>query len=119
MRLLLVTDRAVAAAVRRRLRGEELSVTATGQVEQAERELRQSACGAVLLDQGHLKAPTVPHLIRWRQEGINARLLVLLPADASGEEKAACLDAGADACLLHPLSPDELCAQLRALDRRE
>jgi DNA-binding response OmpR family regulator len=119
MRLLLVTGRAVAASVRRGLRGQGLSVTATGRVEQADRELRKSACRVVLLDQGHLRAPAVPHLLRWRREGVNARLLVLLPANASGEDKAACLDAGADACLLHPLSSVELRAQLRALDRRD
>jgi DNA-binding response OmpR family regulator len=119
MRVLLITDRGVKEAIRAGLQEEGMAVEAVDDLERADFKLRTRSYEAVLLDQRHLGEPGYGQLLRWRREGVNAHLLVLLPRTAGGVERAACLDAGADACLQHPLSLQELKAHLRALRRRD
>jgi DNA-binding response OmpR family regulator len=71
---------------------------------------------AVLVDQ---KPETVEaELPRWRRAGLKAHIIVLLPRSSSALDRAHCLDAGADVSLTHPIDTEELCAHLRALQRR-
>ena len=46
--------------------------------EWADSELETHSYEAVLLDQRHLGEPGYGQLLRWRSEGVNAHLLVLL-----------------------------------------
>src|SRR5262245_47712093 len=108
MRLLLVTDRSLAASMQPALEEDGVSVEVVDQAERAEYRAQTSDPDAVLLDRGLLKAHTNSCLLRWRRGGLSAHVLVLLPRESASAERAECLDAGADAYLLKPLSADEL-----------
>lgn len=118
MRLLFLTDRSVADAVESSLKEDGLTVEVARSVEQAEARLKARACDVLLVDQNRLKKSLCAALSRWRKEGGSVLLVVLLARSSGSEERAAFLEAGADACLQAPLSPEELKAHLRALKRR-
>src|SRR5262245_34899046 len=57
-------------------------------------------------------------LRQWRQGGVAASILLLLPASATVQDRVGVLNAGADDYLAHPFAWEELLARLRALVRR-
>ena len=119
MRTLFIMNRSMAKAMQPGLERDGIAVETIDQPERAERKLISRGFEAVVLDQRLLRAETATTLRRWRQEGIRTHTLLVLPQNSSGEDRAACLDAGADACLVHPLNREELLAYLRALRRRD
>jgi DNA-binding response OmpR family regulator len=119
MRILLIADQALAEMMRPVFEEDDFLADRAHAASAAETKLRAAEYDAVLLDQGVLKSLCNPCLLRWRRDGLRAHVLVLLPRDSTSAERAACLDAGADAYLLHPLSVEELRAHLRVLRRRD
>jgi DNA-binding response OmpR family regulator len=119
MDLLLITDRASADSLRESFKKHNVTIDHAQDLDRAEAKLSEDDYHAVVLDERHLQKSTRVYLRMWRREGINAHLVVLLPRGSSAGDRAACLDAGADACLSHPVSPEELHAHLRALRRRD
>jgi DNA-binding response OmpR family regulator len=118
MRTLLIMDRSLAKSMQLGLERDEMSVETIDTLERADFNLKVRGFEAMVLDQKLLRSETTATLRRWRQEGIKTHTLVVLPRNSSAEDRAACLDAGADACLMHPLNLEELLAHLRALRRR-
>jgi two-component system copper resistance phosphate regulon response regulator CusR len=115
---LFVTSQLLAERVRRGLSKDGITASAVRGGAQRTLGGRASADDVVLLDcllGGSLNYASL--LRRWRGESL-AHLMVLLPHDSSSAARAACLDAGADVCLLEPLTVNELRAHLRALSRR-
>src|SRR5207244_2654213 len=119
MRILLITDSSLVDSIEPGLEEDGLSVEAVDALDRADFKLKTRSYEAVLLDQKQGRTESCSYLLRWRREGVSAHLLVVLPRSSSAGDRAACLDAGADACLCHPLNLDELRAHLRALRRRE
>lgn len=119
MRILLIADRSLAESLQPALEADGMSVDVVEALDRAEFKLQTGSYQAVLFDQQHLQDTNRVSFPRWRREGVHAHLLVLLQRGAGARERAACLDAGADACLTHPLNREELLAHLRALRRRE
>jgi DNA-binding response OmpR family regulator len=117
MRLLLIANSTQGNALLPVLEKEGLTVEAIDGPERADFKLETRSYEAVIIDQKASKTPSI--LARWRQEGANAHIIVLLPSKSSALDRAGCLDAGADMCLTHPINTEELCAHLRALRRRE
>ena len=71
----------------------------------------------IVLDLGLPKVDGVTVLERWREEGMQAPVLILTARDR-WSEKVAGFDAGADDYLTKPFHTEELLARLRALMRR-
>jgi DNA-binding response OmpR family regulator len=117
MRLLLIADRGLAASLQDILEEHSVAVDVIANPDRAESKLAAGGYEIVVLDQQ--QQSNYSALPRWRRQGVNAHLLVLLPRGSSAADRAACLDAGADACLTHPVSAAELQAHLRALQRRD
>lgn len=119
MRLLLITEPSLVGEVQPTLERDGLMVEAVDDLEKGDFKVQTRCYEAVLLDQRQGRTATLPTILRWRRDGLTARLLVLLPRNASSSDRAAYLDAGADACVNHPLGISELRAHLRVLRRRE
>jgi len=118
MRRLLVAKNPLARKVRPALATEGFAAVEATVVGRAEAEILSGGYDVVLLDPALLGDRGWGRLIRWRLNGLSCRALVLLPEGSTPAERARWLDAGADGCLLGPLSTAELLAQLRAYQRR-
>lgn len=79
--------------------------------------LKQESFDAVVLDLGLPKMSGLEVIKRVREKNIATPILVLT-AKETVEARVQGLDAGADDYLLKPFDLDELCARLRALQRR-
>jgi two-component system, OmpR family, response regulator len=115
MRILFVVERTLAEAMQPVFEEDGFLDV----VHSAEARAPATEYGAVLLDQSVVKSQCNDYLLRWRRDGLQAHVLVLLPRESTSAERAACLDAGADAYLLRPLSVEELRAHLGVLRRRD
>src|SRR5262245_58104321 len=119
MRVLLVTDRSRAESLRAPLADQGFAVEVCEQSERADYRILTGTPDVILLDRSHLRGQSYSCLLRWRRGGVKAHILLLLPRGCDATERANGLDAGADACLNHPVQTEELLAHLRALRRRE
>ena len=119
MKALFVTDRSLATTLEPTLAEDGVAVDLAEQPARADFKVQSEEYDAVLLDRERLGGRAHSCLLRWRRGGLRAHVLVLLPGDCDSGERADVLDAGADACLLQPLCPEELRAHLRALRRRD
>ena len=72
---------------------------------------------AIILDLGLPKLSGLKVLRQWRADGITTPVLILTARD-SVEDRVNGLDTGADDYLIKPFDLDELCARVRALQRR-
>lgn len=72
---------------------------------------------AIVLDLGLPKLSGLKVLRQWRSDGIITPVIILTARD-SIEDRVNGLDTGADDYLVKPFDLDELCARLRALQRR-
>jgi DNA-binding response OmpR family regulator len=72
----------------------------------------------ILLDLKTLQDNPLNLVACWRQAGLSACVLVLLPPRAEAREGVAALNLGADDYLIRPFRMEELLARLRALVRR-
>lgn len=118
MRVLVVEDD---ADLRRQLKsgledaGYAVDVAADG--EEAEYLGSSEPYDVIVLDLGLPKVDGVTVLERWREQGMEAPVLILTARDR-WSEKVAGFDAGADDYLTKPFHTEELLARLRALMRR-
>jgi DNA-binding response OmpR family regulator len=119
MRTLFIMNPSVTSSLQPDLERHGIAVEAIDSLEKADFKLMVRNYEAVVLDRRLLREEATATLRRWRQEGVETNTLVVLPRHSSAADRAACLDAGADACLTHPLNREELLAYLRALRRRE
>lgn len=78
---------------------------------------KQENFDVVVLDLGLPKIPGLDVLKKIREKNIAVPVLILTASDAV-EQRVKGLDAGADDYLLKPFDLDELCARMRALQRR-
>ncbi|EKD92312.1 MAG: hypothetical protein ACD_29C00070G0002 [uncultured bacterium] len=78
---------------------------------------KQETFDLVVLDLGLPKMPGLDVLRKIREKGIVVPVLILTAKDAI-EDRVQGLDAGADDYIAKPFDLDELCARLRALQRR-
>jgi DNA-binding response OmpR family regulator len=117
MRILLVADPAPELTLLPVLEKEGLFVEAAESLDCVDFKLQTRSYEAVVCDSRPDSILT--SLPRWRAEGVKAYVIVMLPRTSTANDRAHCLDAGADACLTHPINTEELCAHLRALRRRE
>lgn len=118
MKTLFVAERALVDSLRGVLAEDGVAVEVAEQPARADFKVQSEDFDVVLLDRDCFGGRAHSHLLRWRRDGLRAHVLVLLPGDCAGEERADLLDAGADGCLLRPLCSDELRAYLRSLRRR-
>jgi DNA-binding response OmpR family regulator len=118
MKTLFVAERSLLDSVQPLLTEDGVSVDLVEQPGRADFKVQSQHYDVVLLDRDRLGGHALSCLLRWRRDGLRAHVLVLLPGGCGGGERADALDAGADACLLQPLCPEELRAYLRALRRR-
>src|SRR5262245_31740687 len=119
MRILFLTSRALAESARAALEEEGILTDAAEQIGRADFKVQTDSYDALLLDRNRLESRGLAQLLDWRRDGLKAHVLVLLPGNCDTSDRAAALDAGADAYLLRPLCVEELLAQLRALKRRD
>jgi DNA-binding response OmpR family regulator len=119
MKALFVTQRSLVEELQPSLAEDGVVVEVAEQPARADFKVQSEDYDAVLLDRDRLGGRAHSCLLRWRRGGLKAHVLVLLPGDSDSGERADALDAGADACLLQPLCPEELRAYLRALRRRD
>jgi DNA-binding response OmpR family regulator len=119
MRVLLITDRSRAEAIRSPLADEGFAVEVCEQADRADYRVLTTPPDVIVLDRSHLRGQSYSCLLRWRRSGVKAHILLLLPRGCDATERANGLDAGADACLNHPIQIEELLAHLRALRRRD
>ncbi len=78
---------------------------------------KQETFDVVVLDLGLPKMPGLEVLKKVREKNISVPVLILTAKDAI-EDRVSGLDAGADDYIAKPFDLDELCARLRALQRR-
>lgn len=78
---------------------------------------KQENFDVVVLDLGLPKIPGLEVLKKIREKNIAVPVLILTASEAV-EQRVKGLDAGADDYLLKPFDLDELCARMRALQRR-
>lgn len=71
----------------------------------------------IVLDLGLPKLSGLKVLRQWRNDGLTTPVIILTARD-SIEERVNGLDTGADDYLVKPFDLDELCARLRAMQRR-
>jgi DNA-binding response OmpR family regulator len=119
MRLLLIADSTLAKELKPCLQRDGVTLDPVDSVERADAKFATRNYEAVLVDSRFARGTCPACLTRWRREGVAAHLLVVLPRASTAGDRAACLDAGADNCLTHPLWAEELAAFLRALRRRD
>lgn len=118
MRILVAeNDVPLADFLCRRLQAEQFAVELIPGTHEAQRFVAERPCDLALLD---LALPCVAGVEVMRQ--IRARRpdlpVVLLTASANAEERARCLDAGADDLVPKPFAFAELAARIRAVLRR-
>ncbi len=119
MRVLFLAHRSLARSMRPALRKQGIQVEGTERASRARFKLQSDEYDAALLDHERLDRDGSTRLLEWRREGLKTHVIVLMPAGCGSGDRASALDAGADACLLPPLSVEELCAHLRAFKRRD
>ncbi len=78
---------------------------------------KEHAFDGVILDLGLPKLSGLKVLQQWRSNSMECPVLILTARD-SLEDRVKGLDAGADDYLVKPFDLEELCARLRALQRR-
>jgi len=117
VRALFLTDKLLAESLQAALAGVGVTVDVAEQVARADFKVQTEHYDAVLLDRDRLGNLGYGRLGRWRRGGLMAHVLVLLPDDGDPAERAALLNAGADAYLLRPFAVEELRARFRALGR--
>src|SRR2546430_710480 len=105
MRILVIADPFITNLVRDGLAEDDMTVEAM-----AGSGLNGTLpdCETILLDPKQLQEPGWAQVAHWRREGLESHIVILSPRNSAGAERAAYLDAGADLCLLHPLSVEEL-----------
>jgi len=118
MRALFLTDRSLAESLQPALAAMGVVVDVAEQAVRADFKVQTDCYDVVLLDRDRLGDLGYARLGRWRRVGLTAHVLVLLPGTCDGYERAALLNAGADAYLLRPFCIEELRARFRALGRR-
>lgn len=116
-RILLISDRPAESSLELLLANEG-AVETCEDLDRANFKLQTRSYETVVLDLKQTPGANYSFLLRWRREGVDAHLIVVLPRGSGSSDRAATLDAGADACLVHPLANEELSAHLRALQRR-
>ncbi len=84
----------------------------------AREALQQQTPALMVLDLGLPGEDGLSLLTRWRHDGIGCPVLILTARDHTSD-KIAGLDSGADDFLTKPFELGELCARLRALQRRQ
>jgi len=118
MRILLIEDDAmIGAAVRQGLVQENYAVDWAQDAAEAELALDTESYEVVLLDLGLPDRSGLEVLVNLRRAG-NAAAVVILTARDAVADRIAGLDAGADDYLVKPFDLDELCARIRAVQRR-
>lgn len=85
--------------------------------ETAESVIKTEAFDLVVLDLGLPKQPGLHVLRRSRQDGIKTPVIILTARDTV-DDRVRGLDSGADDYMVKPFDLDELCARVRALQRR-
>src|SRR5262249_17402802 len=85
--------------------------------EEAAYKARAAEYDGIILDLMLPKVDGLTLLRRWRQDGLQAHVLILT-ARGTTEDKVRGLDSGADDYLVKPFKLEELFARLRALFRR-
>ena len=119
MRILLVEDDAmIGAAVRQGLAHEGYAVDWVQDASGAELALRVEPYELVLLDLGLPDRSGLEVLANLRRGGSEVAVVVLTARD-SVADRIAGLDTGADDYLVKPFDLEELCARIRAVQRRK
>lgn len=118
MRVLLVEDdELLGDGVRAGLKQYGYTVDWVTKGSAAQHALESEQFGAVVLDLGLPERSGLEVLKSIRAQNIMVPVLILTARESS-EDKVKGLDAGADDYLIKPFDLDELCARLRALQRR-
>jgi DNA-binding response OmpR family regulator len=116
--LLIVEDNQIlSASLRKGLTEDGFAVETTASGSDALQRLERADLDAIILDLGLPDLDGAEVLVRLRERGINAPVLVLTARDAVAARVAA-LEQGADDYLVKPFEYAELLARLRALLRR-
>jgi two-component system, OmpR family, response regulator len=118
MRALFLTDRPLAESLQPALAALGVVIDVAEQAARADFKVQTECYDVVLLDRDRLGDLGYARLGRWRRIGLQAHVLVLLPGTCDVYERAALLNAGADAYLLRPFCVEELRARFRALGRQ-
>lgn len=118
MRVLLVEDhKPLIRALKRGLEEEGFAVDVAVDGEEGDFKARSAEYDAIVLDLMLPKVDGLTLLRRWRNDGLNAHVLVLTARDRI-DDKVKGLDLGADDYLTKPFELEELLARIRALVRR-
>ena len=118
MRVLLVEDhKPLARSLKKGLEEEGFAVDLALDGEEAAYKARAAEYDGIILDLMLPKVDGLTLLRRWRQDGLQAHVLILT-ARGTTEDKVRGLDSGADDYLVKPFKLEELFARLRALFRR-
>lgn len=118
MRALLVEDDCLLGdGVAKGLRQREWTIDWLTDGLEAQQALQDSAFDVLILDLGLPRKSGLELLKTLRRNGSNVPVLILT-ARETVEDRVLGLDAGADDYLTKPFDLDELCARLRALQRR-
>jgi DNA-binding response OmpR family regulator len=118
MRILLIEDhKPLVKALKRGLEEEGFAVDTAGDGEEGDYKARTAEYDVIVLDLMLPKKDGLSLLKEWRQEGLNAHVLILT-ARGDIADKVQGLDWGADDYLTKPFQLQELMARLRALIRR-
>lgn len=118
MRILVAeNDVPLASFLCQKLEGEQFSVELIPGTQEAQRFIAERACDIALLDLALPCAAGVDVLRHIRAKKPELPL-VFLTASANAEERARCLDAGADDLVPKPFAFAELAARIRAVLRR-
>jgi DNA-binding response OmpR family regulator len=117
MRVWLLTDRSPAESPWNGLAGDGVEIGFVHSPDDRTWRSRAAARDVLLWDRSAPGDGFLASLRAWRREGLRARLLVLLPDGTPGDVRAKYLDAGADVCLVHPVSIEEVRAYLRSITR--
>ena len=119
MRILLVEDDSmIGTAVLQGLAHEGYAVDWVQDASEAELSLRLEPYELVLLDLGLPDRSGLDVLANLRRSGSEIAVVILTARD-SISDRIAGLDAGADDYLVKPFDLDELCARIRAVQRRK
>jgi DNA-binding response OmpR family regulator len=118
VRVLLVEDhKPLARSLKKGLEEEGFAVDLALDGEEAAYKARAAEYDGIILDLMLPKVDGLTLLRRWRQDGLQAHVLILT-ARGTTEDKVRGLDSGADDYLVKPFKLEELFARLRALFRR-
>ena len=116
--LLLENERNAHAPVRRGLGELGHDVRVAANAEDACMALKRRAFDLAILDHEPPSLDGLALVRRLRADGHIVPIFLLTGTDFEAEDRAACLDAGADECLTRPFAFVELAARLNALARR-